>query len=149
MEREGNIYVDEKVSLLEVKLPINGNLFRTEINTDLIPQEDIRVFLSRMRDLLVIEQKQDQEKVQIENPEELERLEKVREAHRRFALSCVESIFLSEATEIKDELEDEKGEILSKEFLLEWLEGDFIMAWARVFYFTLENNRVNLKKKLP
>lgn len=35
---------------------------------------------------------------------------------------------------------------MEKEDLLEWLNGDFIMAWARVFFFYFEMGKAKLKK---
>lgn len=147
MNREGNIYIDEKVSLLEVNLPIDGQVFRSKVNLDLIPEEDIRIILDRSRSFLQMEQIQLEERTKVTDIEELRRLESVLNAHKAFMIEGIEPVFLSPAVEIVDCLENEEGEIIDKDFLAEWLEGDFLVAWGRFFFFYLENNRVKLKKK--
>lgn len=147
MKEENFIYIDEAESLINIDLPIGSDLLRTRVLVHEVLEENIRVILSRARSFLELEQKQNKEKENIEDLESLEKMKRVLFTQKEFLKKAIVPLFLSEAVEVIDNLEKSDGTLMSKEDFLEWLNGDFIMAWARVFFFYFEMGKAKLKKK--
>jgi hypothetical protein len=145
---ENILIIDESSSIIKVDLPFGEAIVSSEITISNLKESEIRTMMTRFRQLLELERKQSERREQVEDIGILEQMERAYHTQRAFTAQAMAGIFLNDATKLKEVIEDENGHVMTKNELVHWLSGDFILAWGRMFFYMFEIARTHLKKKL-